>query len=29
MRGMRAAGLAAVAMLLTACDGGGPAALAC
>lgn len=29
MRGVRAAGLAAVAMLLTACDGGGPAALAC
>lgn len=29
MRGIRAVALAAVAMVLTACDGGGPTALAC
>lgn len=29
MRGVRAAALAAVAMVLTACDGGAPTALAC
>lgn len=29
MRGARAAALAAVAMVLTACDGGAPTALAC